>query len=142
MHDEEGLYRNVRNDPRNFAPEGATWRVSQAAFGDRNRQPSVDRAWLKGYEPSNSQLDSTDCIVCLVAGEVRTKIDVSPRDVDVVPDPVENHETLADNPAHALVVTDRAFDNSSQFKKLKKALAKRSVIVIPPPSDTPDGPAT
>ena len=102
----------------------------------------MDRAWLKGYEPSNSQLDSTDCVVCLVAGEVRTKIDVSPRDVDVVPDPVEDHETLPDNPAHALVVTDPAIDNNSQFKKLKRALAKRSVIMIPPPSDKSDGQTT
>lgn len=130
--DEEGLYRHVRNDPRNFTGEGAEWRVSQAAFGDRSRKPSVDRAWLKDYEPRNSQHDSTDCVVCLVAGDVRAKIDISPRDVDVVPDPIEGHEAWPDNPAHALVVTDFAFDNDSQFKKLKKALSKRCLMLIPP----------
>ncbi len=132
VHDDEGLYRHVRNDPRNFKDEGTHRRVSQSAFGDRSRKPSVDRAWLKNYEPRNSQRDPTDCIVCLGAGEVRTQIDVSPRDVDVVPDPIENHDTLPDNLAHALVVTDRPFDNDSQFKRLKKALAKRCIIMIPP----------
>ncbi len=142
VHDEEGLYRHVRNDPRNFTEEGHTWRVSQAAFGDRSRQPSVDRAWLKGYEPRNSQRDPTDCVVCLVAGDVRTKIDISPRDVDVVPDPIEGHETLPDNPAHALVATDCPFDNDSQFKKLKKTLAKRSVVMIMPGGEGSGGSAT
>lgn len=60
------------------------------------------------------------------------KIDVSPRDVDVVPDPIKDHETEPDNPAHALVVTDRAFDNDSQFRRLKRALAKRCRLLIPP----------
>jgi hypothetical protein len=78
----------------------------------------------------------------LVAGDVRTKIDISPRDVDVVPDPIEGHEILSDNPAHALVVTDPAFDNDSQFKRLKKALAKRSVIMITPGGVGSGGSAT
>lgn len=133
---EEGLYRHVRDDPRIVAGEGAEWRVSQAAFGDRSRKPSVDRAWLKDYEPRRSQHDSTDCIVCLIAGEVRTITDIAPREVDVVPDPIEGHSTLPDNPAHALVVTDTDFDNNSQFKRLKKALAKRCRVLIPPGGET------
>ena len=131
-HDDEGLYRRVRNEPHNYSGEGDDWRVSQAAFGDRSRKPSVDRACLKGYEPRNSQHDPTDCLVCLVAGDVRTKIHMSPRDVDVLPDPIEGHATQPDNPAHALVVTDPAFDNNSQFKRLKKALAKRCIMTILP----------
>lgn len=132
VEDEEGLYRHVRNDPRIVTGEGTNWRVSQAAFGDRSRKPSVDRAWLRDYEPRNSQHDSTDCVVCLVTGEVRTIIETSPRSVDVVPDPVEGHESLPDNPAHALVVPNKPFDNDSQFKRLKKALAKRCLMLIPP----------
>jgi hypothetical protein len=50
----------------------------------------------------------------------------------VSPDPIENHETLPDNPAHALVVTDQAFDNDSQFKRLKRALARLSRCLIKP----------
>lgn len=131
------MYRHVRNDPRNFAGKGADWRVSTAAFGDRSRQPSVDRAWLRDYEPRNSQHDPTDCVVCLVAGDVRTVKDVAPREVDVVPDPVQDHQTLPDNPAHALVVTDPALDNDSQFKRLKRALAKRCIVMIMPGGATP-----
>jgi hypothetical protein len=137
VHDEEGLYRHVRNDPHNFAGEGVDWRVSQAAFGDRSRKPSVDRAWLKDYDPRNSQHDSTDCVVCLVANDVRTVKDISPREVDVVPDPVKDHQTEPDNPAHALVVTVPALDNNSQFKRLKKALAKRCTVMIMPGGTTP-----
>ena len=131
MHDEEGLYRSVQNDPRLFTKVGDVWRVSQAAFSDRNQQPSVDRAWLKDHEPRNSQFRSTDGIVCLETRDVRNIKDVSPREVDVMPAPVEDHETLPDNPAHALVVTNKAL-GGSQFKKLKKALARRSVFMIPP----------
>jgi len=138
VHDEEGLYRNVRNDPHNFAGEGADWRVSQAAFGDRSRQPSVDRAWLRDYEPRNSQHDPADCVVCLVAQDVRTVRDVAPREVDVVPDPVLDHHILPDNPAHALVVTDPALDNNSQFRRLKRALAKRCTVMIMPGGATPE----
>lgn len=131
VHNDEGLYRHVRDVPHNFSGEGNERRVSQAAFGDRSRKPSLDRAWLRDYDPRNSQRESTDCIVCLMAGDVRTKIDISNRDVDVVPDPIEGHESWPDNPAHALVVTDPAFDNDSQFKKLKKALARRCKVLIP-----------
>lgn len=132
VHDKENLYRRVPDDPRNFAVEGSHHRVSSAAFSDRSRQPSVDRAWLKGDQPRNSKKSPSDCVVGLITEEVRTKIDISPRDVDVVPDPIKGHATEPDNLAHALVITDPAFDNDSQFKRLKRALAKRCTMLILP----------
>ena len=134
MHDREDLYRRVPNVPINFVTDGNGNKlgISSAAFGDRSRRPSVDRAWLRSDEPRNSQLNETDCVVGLLTGDVRTKIDVSPRDVDVVPDPVQDHETIPDNPAHALIVTDKAFDTEGQFKRLKRQLAKRCACLIPP----------
>ena len=132
VHDEENLYRRVPDEPHNFAGEGAEFRVSSQAFADRGRKPSVDRAWLKGNQPRNARQNPSDCVVGLVAGEVRTKIDVSPRDVDVVPDPIKDHESEKDNLAHALIVTDKPWDNDSQFKRLKRALAKRCSILIMP----------
>lgn len=132
VHDEESLYRRVPDEPHNFAGEGTQRRVSSQAFADRSRQPSVDRAWLKDNQPRNAKRNPSDCVVGLVAGEVRTKIDVSPKDVDVVPNPIKGHKTEPDNPAHALVVTDEPWDNDSQFKRLKKALAKRCSILILP----------
>ena len=123
------MYRRVQDDPRNFKEEGE---VSAAAFGDRSRKPSVDRAWLKDYEPQNSRRNLTDCIVCLVTGEVRTRIDLSSKDIDVVPDPISGHPVEPDNLAHALIVTIPEFDNDSQFRRLRRALAKRAKMLVPP----------
>jgi hypothetical protein len=135
VHDDEELYRRVPNQPINFGDAvNDEIRVSSAAFGDRSRRPSVDRAWLRSYDPSMTQWEATDCVVGLITREVHKIIDVSPRVVNVSPDPIENHETLPDNPAHALVVTDQAFDNDSQFKRLKRALARLSTCLITPGS--------
>ena len=92
----------------------------------------MDRAYLRNNDPRNSQWDPTNGIVSLITREVRSIVDIRPRSVDVVPNPIKDHPTLDDNPAHALVVTEPAFDNDSQFKKLKKALARSCRWLILP----------
>jgi hypothetical protein len=48
--DDELLYRRVPNREGNFQLDNGKYRVSSGAFGDRNLQPSVDRANLKECE--------------------------------------------------------------------------------------------
>jgi hypothetical protein len=134
VHDDETLYHVVVDDPRNFKVVNGELKLSSTAFGDRERRPSVDRAYLRDNDPRNSQWDPSDCIVSLITHEVRSVVDVRPRAVDVIPDPIENHPTLCDNLAHALIITKPAFDNDSQFKKLKKALTRIYTVLIPPGS--------
>jgi hypothetical protein len=133
VHKDETLYRVVVDDPRNYTRlSDGEIKISSAAFGDKSRRPSVDRAYLRDNDPRNSQWGQTDGIVSLITREVRSMIDVRPRSVDVIPNPIKDHPTLPDNPAHALIVTEPDFDNDSQFKKLKKALARTCRWLIPP----------
>lgn len=143
--DDETLYRRIPQREGNFKLENGVYRVSSAAFGDRNLQPSVDRAKLKNNEPKNSQTDATDLVVSLLTEDVRyrTTETMPPRrilgtnescQVDVVPDPVKDHTTLPDNPAHALIraVPDFKSDEKTLFRKLTKALARLAQWEIAP----------
>lgn len=143
VDDDEKLYRRVPNHPGNIVPlENGEYRVSSAAFGDRQMKPSVDRAKLRNNDPRNSQDSPTDYVAGLVAHDVRNKIDV-PRNingkqerchVDVIPDPIKDHPDLPDNPAHALIcaVPDLSPDEKAVFRKLKTALAGLAKWEIPP----------
>lgn len=132
VQDDEELYQSVRgkleydeysyNDARELT-------IQPAAFRDRNREPSVDRAKLREFDPSLSKLSDTDGIVSLMTSDVRA-IPVEDRTIedhtiDVIYNPI------SENPAHSqITMTPKKFisniSNSRQskaFKSLQKALA-------------------
>ncbi len=133
---DEWLYRRVRNLPENFRDErdGQGRKLpSSQAFSDRSKKISVDRAHFCENNPRYTLLDQTDVVVELLTDEVRAIHDVpchngqdAYRAIDVVPDPIYEHSTLPDNPAHALICATPEFaaKDEKHFKKLKQYLAR------------------
>lgn len=140
--DDETLYRRVPRHEGNFKLENGAYRISSAAFSDRRFQPSVDRAALRGNDPRNSQSNSTDCVVSLLASDVRYKTvgadwplrQTLTCQVDVTPDPITNQPNLPDNLAHALIraVPDLKLDEKALFRRLTKSLARLAKWEIKP----------
>ena len=134
VQDDEELYRSVRGklEDKEYSIRKGKLIIEAAAFQDRYKQPSVDRAKLIDYNPALSQKSETDGIISIRASEIRaigtvkTRIsngNVDDHAVDVIPDPT--HE----NPAHAKIIVKPEFwgSNSKQrnaFKLLRIALAK------------------
>ena len=134
VQDDEKLYRSVRGklEDKEYSIQKGKLIIEPAAFQDRYKQPSVDRAKLIGENPTLSQKSKTDGIVSIRAGEVRaigtikTRIgndDVDDHAVDVIPDPTR------ENPAHAKITVKPEFWGSKSkqknaFKLLRIALAK------------------
>lgn len=95
-------------------------RIRPAAFRDRYKKPSVDRAKLKGAAPYLSRLDKTDGVVSLKVSDVRSirevKTEIKDEDVvihtvDVVYDPTPM------NPAHSQIVVSPEFFGSKNKQK-------------------------
>jgi hypothetical protein len=141
VDDAEVLYRAVwKNDFDRVSETEVT--LTENAFGDKSKEPSVDRAHINEYEPERSRFRESDAVVSLIAEKVReitlTQVlpggqghpytfDVVPRPILDKPDPIDN------NPAHAQVEADRPL-TSSPYKHLKMALArlgKQSVELDP-----------
>ncbi|MYF98582.1 hypothetical protein F4212_05520 [Candidatus Poribacteria bacterium] len=124
VRDKEELYRSVRGEIKydeysiNDAP---------AVFRDRQRQPSVDRAELRGFDPLLSKLGTTDGIVSLITGEVRClpkeDIELTDHTIDVIYMPTtENiaHSQIMMNPTGSISKTRK----KKAFKSLQKVLAR------------------
>lgn len=141
--DEEALYRRVPSQqPEFYSVVDGHLKVSASAFNDPCQKPSVDRAKLCDFNPALVKKKPTDGVVSLSALNIRAIADVVQNDahgqpkndehgqpkpahqIDVIPDPIKDHPTLPDNPAHALIVAHPAFANNQVFKKLKKSLAR------------------
>lgn len=134
VQDDEELYRSVRGklEDKEYSIQKGKLIIEPAAFQDRYKQPSVDRAKLRGYNPALSQKSETDGIVSIRVGEVRaigtvkTRIsngNVDDHAVDVIPD------STYENPAHAKIIVKPEFWGSKSkqrnaFKLLRIALAK------------------
>ena len=134
ISDEEQLYRSMRGE----LSEGeytydATGRlkIRSEAFRDRDKKPSVDRAKLRGFDPSLSRLNETDGIVTLTTsdiraiGEVTTRIDdnTGKHRVDI------EYSPLTQNAAHSQIVVCPEYLGSktkqeNAFKLLKVALSR------------------
>jgi len=106
--DDEILYRRVPDREENYERDNGSYNLLPAAFLDRAKQPSVDRAILRGNDPTECRWEPTDLVVSMITVEVRRIDDIS-RTVDVVPDPIKDHLQLPDNPAHALITADPQF---------------------------------
>jgi len=128
--DTEILYRSVRtNSEGGYKDENGTIRISASAFNDRHWQPSVDRATLKNNDPIESQKSPTDCVVSLIAKEIREeKVEKNGTEyiLDIKPDPKE------DNKAHAIIIPSPEYQNENAFRKVKERLARLSKIILKP----------
>ena len=74
VYNYEALYRSVR--PDEYKTIGGRVIISASAFNDRERKPSVDRAWLD-RDLKEIRKSPTDGITKLIAGEVRSSSNVA-----------------------------------------------------------------
>ncbi len=135
VSDEEELYRTVRGEQgadEYFYDETGRLVIASKAFLDRQKEPSVDRAKLRNFDPEQSRISEENGIVTLIAREVRQIGEVKTNDnegrqvnhaVDVSADPTPENE------AHArIVVVPNFFGSESKkneaFRLLRKALAR------------------
>lgn len=135
VSDEEELYRNVRGeggDEYFYDPTTGHLIIESKAFLDRQKEPSVDRAKLKNFDPEKSRIGEEDGVVTLITHEVRQIGDVvsnGPKGnivnhaVDVIAD------RKPQNDAHALIVVEPKFfgsgsKKSKAFKLLRVSLAR------------------
>lgn len=144
--DEEELYRSVRGrreDDEYYYDDMGNLVIRNAAFKDRHKEPSVDRAKFRNFNPSLSKLSHSDGIVSLITKDVRAIGDVkTPTDqgtkehaVDVIYNPIPG-----ENEAHSQITVDPAFCGSRNkqdkaFKLLRIALARlatRNGWTLPP----------
>ena len=133
VQNNEELYRSVRGklEAKEYSFDRERLIILPAAFRDRYKKPSVDRAKLRKFTPSLSKLNETDGIVSIMAsdvrsiGKVKTKVqndDIIAHAVDIIPDPTP------ENPAHSQIVVNPEFFGSKNkqrnaFKLLQIALA-------------------
>ena len=132
-YDEE-LYRHISYNHKEKT------KISSQAFFDPKREPSVDRAKFKDFEPALSKRRDrdTDGIVSLLVSEVRG-IQIDNHIVDVIYDPLpENPEhSLPENRAHSLIILTPKCDLSKSkrkqaFSTLRRTLALHSTVKIEP----------
>ena len=126
VQDNEELYRRVRKNsekPYRYSYDDiGVVTIHSTAFFDPNKQPSVDRAKLNGFNPVLSKENETDGIVSLIAGEVRA-IPIEDHTVDVIYAPISG------NSAHSqiTITPEGTISNTKQrkaFRTLRKALAR------------------
>ncbi|MBS0298386.1 MAG: hypothetical protein JSR32_00395 [Proteobacteria bacterium] len=132
ISNEEWLYRSVRNQETEcyFNDDGQLI-IKPDAFRDRNKEPSVDRAKLRNFNPSLSKLSETDGVVSLNTycvrsiGEVKTNKDDGDltHSVDVI------YEPTPENLAHSKITVEPNFFGSEKkqknaFKLLRISLAR------------------
>ena len=130
VRNEEKLYRSFRGEieyDEYSINDTGEYIIQPAAFRDRNKQPSVDRAKLRDFNPSLSKLSDTDGIVSLITGEVRclpkNDIELADHTIDVV------YMPTMENPAHSqTMITPKCIISKTRakkaFKSLQKALAR------------------
>lgn len=144
---DEELYRKVgpsaaSQDCYKIEPDGRL-RFTVAAFLDKAKRPSVDRALLRGGNPHATRLSKDDGVVSLIAAGVRAigtiekKNDkgkvVSEHAVDVVAAPINGNE------AHAEIILSPEVGGKA-FEKLKEALARLATErgwLVAPGTDMP-----
>ena len=137
VHDDEELYRFFKDIPEIVQVTDSGWRLKRSAFtgGSKNSlEPSVDRAWLKDYDPSRSQRRASDGVVCFVTKDIREDKSVPDRNFDVEPDPIRDDDRQYENLAHAKITADPKLETEGQFKKLQRLLQKLYKCVILPES--------
>ena len=127
IENDEELYRRYSYDSETKV------KINSKAFFDRDRQPSVDRAKLRDFQPTLSKWCDTDGIVSLIAGEVRGIL-IENHTVDVIYAPIlEDPKNLA----HSLITIKSKVNVSKSkqkeaFNTLRRSLVLHSTVKIEP----------
>lgn len=140
VSDDEILYRRFQIGHYNTCQLTGKKVISSQAFTDRARKVSVDRAKINQDEPSKTKILSTDGVVELQAGKVRSVSDISKNDAKgnplqlqtllVTADPIKDDAELPDNSAHALIYASPDYDNRAVFNRVTEALALLAIVKI------------
>ena len=132
VRDDELLYRSVRSESEveEYFFDRGKLIIRPAAFNDKRKKPSVDRAELREFNPSLSKLNETDGIVSLITADVRAikEVETKTEDRDVVHAIDVIYDPKPKNHAHSHIIVDPEFlgtgsKQKSTFKKLRVALA-------------------
>lgn len=132
VEDDEQLYRRVPEKAPGgelcFRLDSGRVKFLSAAFNDREKRPSVNRAKLHYFNPHRTRVSEEDGIVALLTSRVRQLGLVQVFDqrgqvrsehaIDVIPDP------KAGNLAHAVIITQPPLTKDNAFKRLKDSLAR------------------
>jgi hypothetical protein len=135
IDDAETVYRRVRPNSKHWKQlDDGTLAISQNAFHDQHKEPSVDRALLRSAEDSRE--GKANGLLRLRVGAVRAiashhpaadKPDSKKYCADVVAKPVEG------NAAHCVVIFDPEPRNRA-LEKLQEALARLASWEVTPGS--------
>ncbi len=136
VQNDETLYRSVKGDEQSgeYRYKGGQLEIRSKAFLERTQKPSVDRAKLRGCDPSLSRLDETQGVVSFNVATIRA-IRLNFHTVDVMPDPLPNncaHALITMVPKHCVETDLRDKD----FRALRYALADIATEngwTLPPP---------
>ncbi|MDE0425272.1 MAG: hypothetical protein OXI94_14920, partial [Gemmatimonadota bacterium] len=132
VRNDELLYRSVRSESEveEYFFDRGKLIIRPAAFNDKGKKPSVDRAELREFDPSLSKLNETDGIVSLIAGDIRgiKEVKTKAEDKNVVHAVDVIYDPTPENSAHSqIIVAPEFFGTGSKqkrtFKKLRIALA-------------------
>ena len=142
VEDTEQLLRAVRSRPTTDGPEYAivdgVLRILPTAFKDANFKPSVDRAKLR-TSSADTRISPDDGVTGFFATDVRSirgpaacdhkgRV-TSERRVTVLA------RSLAHNPSHAQIECFPSLTNTSQFRRIREALAILATLtgwIVPP----------
>jgi hypothetical protein len=118
--------------------------VSENAYYDSKKQPSVDRALIREFEPQQTRFNESDAVVSLVTKEVRDiktifqntpsgKPTGAPYDFDVIWRPVEDDPDpkVRDNLSHSQIESDRQL-SSGPFNRLMLLLSDMNEVELDP----------
>ncbi|GJL62988.1 MAG: hypothetical protein NPIRA04_16420 [Nitrospirales bacterium] len=137
VSDDEELYRNVRgaltDDEYFHDPHTGQLIITAQAFRDRKKEPSVDRAKLRDYNPDLSRMAGSG-IVSLITEDVRAIGTVQTKspdgqtfqhavDVEAAPIPSKNE-------AHALITVSPEFFGSEAKQKHAFSLLRRALATL------------
>ena len=125
IEDNEKLYRRViihkinthPNERKYYYDISGVLKVTPQAFLDKDRQPSIDRACNRNYDPTETQNDDTDGIILLIAGDIRNKVNIEGHDVYVKYDPEYG------NIAHSLILLKPHPNTKNKRGKFREDLA-------------------
>jgi hypothetical protein len=131
--DDEIIYRCVFYDRGLYRIVDQRLQLSSQAFADRNQMPSVDRATLRGNDPTPTQKNPEDGVVSLLTQAIRQIDSVRQMDakgkliaqykIDVIADPKSGQVDQPDNLAHAEIRPTPEYQSKSVFRKLQERLA-------------------
>ncbi len=125
IEDHEKLYRRVPIHSENTHPNERKYhydisgvlKVTPYAFLDKYRQPSVDRACNRDFDPTETQEYDTDGIILLIAGDIFNKINIVGHNVYVKYDPQYG------NIAHSLILLKPQPNTKAKRNKFRQDLA-------------------